>query len=103
MDGTVDPAQTASLLSLLAAREPTVEELHGATAVMRRHVIAIDAPENVIDTCGTGGTGSLLFNISTTVALVAAAAGVPVAKHGNRSITSPLRLLGRAARYGRQH
>jgi anthranilate phosphoribosyltransferase len=88
MDGTADPAQTASLLSLLAAREPTVEELHGAATVMRRHVIAIDAPDNVIDTCGTGGTGSLLFNISTTVALVAAAAGVPVCKHGNRSVTS---------------
>src|ERR1043165_3710029 len=101
MDGTADPAQTASLLTLLAARgEPTVEELQGAATVMRRHVVAIDAPENVIDTCGTGGTGSIFFNISTTVALVAAAAGVPVAKHGNRSITSRsgssdvLRVLG---------
>src|SRR4051812_31920002 len=91
MDGATDPAQTASLLTLLAARgggEPTVEELQGAATVMRRHVIAIDAPENVIDTCGTGGVGSSLFNVSTTVAIVAAAAGVPVAKHGNRSITS---------------
>jgi len=100
MDGTADPVHTAGLLSLLAAREPTVEELHGAATVMRRHVIAIDAPEDVIDTCGTGGTGSPLFNISTTVALVVAAAGVPVAKHGNRSITSRsgssdvLRVLG---------
>ena len=100
MDGTADPAQTASLLTLLATREPTVEELHGAATVMRRHVIAIDAPENVIDTCGTGGVGSSLFNVSTTVALVVAAAGVPVAKHGNRSITSRsgssdvLRVLG---------
>ena len=55
---------------------------------MRRHVVAIDAPEDVIDTCGTGGNGSPFFNISTTAALVVAAAGVPVAKHGNRSITS---------------
>lgn len=107
MDGTADPAITASLLTLLAARgggacggEPTVEELQGAATVMRRHVVAIDAPEDVIDTCGTGGTGSVFFNISTTVALVAAAAGVPVAKHGNRSITSRsgssdvLRVLG---------
>ena len=100
MEGTADPVQTASLLSLLAAREPTVEELQGATTVMRRHVIAIDAPENVIDTCRTGGTGSQVFNISTTVALVAAAAGVPVCKHGNRSVTSRsgssdvLRVLG---------
>jgi anthranilate phosphoribosyltransferase len=88
MEGTADPVHTASLLSLLAAREPTVEELEGAATVMRRHVVAIDAPENVIDTCGTGGTGSPYFNISTTVALVAAAAGVPVCKHGNRSVTS---------------
>ena len=88
MDGTADPAQLASLLTLLAAREPTVEELQGAATVMRRHVVAIDAPDDVIDTCSTGGTGSVFFNISTTVALVAAAAGVPVAKHGNRSITS---------------
>jgi anthranilate phosphoribosyltransferase len=88
MDGTTDPAQTAALLTFLAVREPTVEELAGAATVMRRHVVAIDAPENVIDTCGTGGTHSTFFNISTTVALVAAGAGVPVAKHGNRSFTS---------------
>ncbi len=100
MDGTADPAQTASLLTLLAAREPTVEELHGAATVMRRHVVAIDAPENVVDTCGTGGVGSHLFNISTTAAIVAAACGAFVAKHGNRSITSRsgssdvLRILG---------
>jgi anthranilate phosphoribosyltransferase len=100
MAGTADPTQTASLLTLLAARELTVEELHGAATVLRRHVVAIDAPENVIDTCGTGGIGSTLFNVSTTVAIVAAAAGAYVAKHGNRSVTSlsgsadVLRLLG---------
>jgi anthranilate phosphoribosyltransferase len=100
MEGTADVAQAASLLTLLATREPTVEELTGAATVMRRHVVAIDAPEKVIDTCGTGGVGSVFFNISTTVAIVAAAAGVPVAKHGNRSITSRsgssdvLRVLG---------
>ncbi len=88
MDGTTDPAQTASLLTLLAQREPAVDELQGAATVMRRHVVAIDAPENVIDTCGTGGTGSAFFNISTTVGFIAAAAGVPVCKHGNRGITS---------------
>jgi anthranilate phosphoribosyltransferase len=100
MEGTADTAQAASLLTLLGTREPTVEELQGAATVLRRHVIAIDAPENVIDTCGTGGVGSTFFNISTTVAIVAAAAGVPVAKHGNRSVTSRsgssdvLRVLG---------
>jgi len=55
---------------------------------MRRHVVAIDAPEDVIDTCGTGGVHSNIFNVSTTAAIVAAAAGAPVAKHGNRSVTS---------------
>ncbi len=88
MDGAVDPAQTAALLTLLAVREPTVEELAGAALVLRRHVVAIDAPENVIDTCGTGGVHSNIFNVSTTAAIVAASAGAPVAKHGNRSVTS---------------
>ena len=91
MDGTADPAQTASLLTLLASRnggEPTIDELTGAATVMRRHAVAIDAPENVIDTCGTGGTASTFFNISTAAAIVAASAGVPVCKHGNRSVTS---------------
>jgi anthranilate phosphoribosyltransferase len=88
MAGTADAVQTGSLLTLLAVREPTVEELHGAATVLRRHVVAIDAPDTVIDTCGTGGVGSSLFNISTTAAIVAAAAGAYVAKHGNRSVTS---------------
>ena len=88
MDGVADPAQTASLLTLLATREPAIDELTGAATVMRRHVVAIDAPDNVVDTCGTGGVGSNYFNVSTAAALVAAAAGVPVCKHGNRSITS---------------
>jgi anthranilate phosphoribosyltransferase len=100
MAGTADTAQSAAMLTLLAQREPTIEELSGAATVMRRHAVAIDAPENVVDTCGTGGTASPFFNISTTVALVLAGAGVPVAKHGNRSITSRsgssdvLRVLG---------
>lgn len=88
MDGLADPFQTASLLTLLALREPTADELFGAALVMRRHVVAIDAPDNVIDTCGTGGVHSHFFNISTAAAIVAAACGVPVAKHGNRSFTS---------------
>jgi anthranilate phosphoribosyltransferase len=88
MDGTADPLQTAALLTLLAAREPTIDELCGAAIPMRRHAVAIDAPDNVIDTCGTGGVGSTFFNISTAAALVVAACGVPVAKHGNRSVSS---------------
>ena len=102
--GGVEPAQVGALLTLLAMREPTVEELIGVSQVMRRHVVRIPVPqemaERVIDTCGTGGVGSRIFNVSTTAALVAAACGVPVAKHGNRSITSKsgssdvLKLLG---------
>ncbi len=104
MSGQADPNQTASFLTLLASRQPTVDELVGAATVMRRHVLAIPvAPElrdAVIDTAGTGGVGSRLFNVSTTAAIVVAACGVPVAKHGNRSFTSRsgssdvLRLLG---------
>ena len=88
MEGTALAEHTASLLTFLAMREPTVEELAGAATVMRRHAVAIDAPENVIDTCGTGGVGSDFFNVSTAAAIVAAAAGATVAKHGNRSVTS---------------
>jgi anthranilate phosphoribosyltransferase len=94
MEGQADVGAMGALLALLAVREPTVDELAGAARVMRRHVAAIstrhglESMENVIDTCGTGGTGSTFFNISTTAAIVAAACGVPVAKHGNRSVTS---------------
>lgn len=88
MTGNADPVHTASLLTLLAAREPTTDELLGAAGIMRKHVLHIEAPDNVIDTCGTGGVGSRIFNVSTTAAIVAASCGVPVAKHGNRSVTS---------------
>ena len=88
MDGAADALQISALLALLAMRPATVEELFGVATVMRRHVLPIAAPENVIDTCGTGGVGSQLFNVSTTSAIVAAACGVPVAKHGNRGFTS---------------
>lgn len=88
LSGTADERQTAALLSLLATRTPTVDELVGAATVMRRNVVPIDAPADVIDTCGTGGVASRLFNVSTTAAIVAAAAGAKVAKHGNRAVTS---------------
>jgi anthranilate phosphoribosyltransferase len=88
MDGKGDPAQVGALLALLAAREPTVEELIGVAQVMREKVLPIPAPPDVIDTCGTGGIGSRVFNVSTAAGIVAAACGVPVAKHGNRSVTS---------------
>jgi anthranilate phosphoribosyltransferase len=69
-------------------RGEAVEELAGFAAAMRERAMRVDAPAGAIDVVGTGGDGSGTFNISTTAALVVAAAGVPVAKHGNRAITS---------------
>jgi anthranilate phosphoribosyltransferase len=88
MDGEATPAQLAALLVALRMRGEAVEELAGFAAAMRERVVRVDAPEGAIDVVGTGGDGTGTFNISTTSALVAAAAGVPVAKHGNRAITS---------------
>jgi anthranilate phosphoribosyltransferase len=72
----------------LRMRGETVEELAGFASAMRERVVRVDAPAGTIDVVGTGGDGSGTFNISTTAALVVAACGVPVAKHGNRAITS---------------
>jgi anthranilate phosphoribosyltransferase len=88
MDGEATPAQLAALLMGLRMRGETVDELAGFAAAMRDRVVRVEAPEGAIDVVGTGGDGSGTFNISTTAALVAAAAGVPVAKHGNRAMTS---------------
>lgn len=77
------------LLLAMRAKGETVEELAGAAQAMRQHMTPIPTTRvGVLDTCGPGGVGSGVFNISTTTAIVAAAAGVPVAKHGNRSVTS---------------
>ncbi len=81
--------QMGLLLTALAAKGETVDEIAGAADAMRRHMTPIRSRHaEVLDTCGTGGGDSKMFNVSTTAAIVAAAAGVPVAKHGNRSITS---------------
>ena len=88
MDGEATPAQLAALLMGLRMRGETVDELAGFAGAMRERVVRVEAPDGAIDVVGTGGDGSGTFNISTTAALVAAAAGVPVAKHGNRAITS---------------
>lgn len=88
MDGEATPAQLSALLMGLRMRGETVDELAGFAAAMRDRVVPVRAPADAIDVVGTGGDGSGTFNISTTAALVAAAAGIPVAKHGNRAITS---------------
>jgi anthranilate phosphoribosyltransferase len=89
MSGQWTDEQIALLLNALRQKGETVEEVAGAATAMRQHMTPIETSRRpLIDTCGTGGDGSGTFNISTAAALVTAAAGVPVAKHGNRSITS---------------
>jgi anthranilate phosphoribosyltransferase len=89
MQGQWSEGQIALLLNGLRLKGETVGEIAGAATAMRRHMTPIASRrEGVIDTCGTGGNSSGTFNISTTAALVAAAAGAPVAKHGNRKVTS---------------
>jgi anthranilate phosphoribosyltransferase len=88
MDGEATSAQLAALLVALRMRGESVEELAGFAAAMQERVLRVEAPPDVIDVVGTGGDKSGTFNISTTSALVVAAAGTPVAKHGNRAKTS---------------
>jgi anthranilate phosphoribosyltransferase len=88
MQGRVGESELAAFLTAQSRRGPTVEEITGAARAMRSAMQTIDAPEGAIDLCGTGGDGHGTFNISTAVTFVAAAAGVPVAKHGNRGASS---------------
>jgi anthranilate phosphoribosyltransferase len=88
MDGQATPAQIGALLVLLRRKGETVEEITGAARAMRAKVSPVRCPgAAVLDTCGTGGDGSRTFNVSTASALVAAAAGCTVAKHGNRAVS----------------
>jgi anthranilate phosphoribosyltransferase len=89
MEGKATPAQLGALLTALRMKGETVEEVTGAARIMRQKATRIDARSPVIvDTCGTGGDGQKTFNISTTTAFVVAAAGLTVAKHGNRAVSS---------------
>ncbi len=88
MEGAATPAQIGALLAALRTRGETVDELAGMVLSMRDHATRIELRPGAVDTCGTGGDGSHTFNISTAAALVAAAAGCRVAKHGNRAQSS---------------
>ena len=92
MDGKLTDVQIAGILVALRSKGETTDEIAGATSVMREKSLKVplseEIRERIVDTCGTGGDLKGTFNISTTVALVVAACGVPVAKHGNRSVSS---------------
>jgi anthranilate phosphoribosyltransferase len=89
LEGSVGNADIGELLLALREKGEAVSELVGAALALRRHKTTIKSSQEILlDTCGTGGDGSGTFNISTAAAIVIAAAGIPVAKHGNRAITS---------------
>ncbi len=88
MSGDATPSQAGGLLMGLRVRGETVDEITGAAKAMRAKAAKITAPEGAIDTCGTGGDATGTYNVSTAAALVVAACGVPVAKHGNRAMSS---------------
>lgn len=88
MDGSASPVQVAALLAMMRVRGETPEEVAAFARVMRGRAVRVDAPDGAVDLCGTGADGLHTFNISTLASFVVAGAGAPVAKHGNRAITS---------------
>ena len=88
MSGEASPAQIGAFLMGLRLRGETIDEISGAVATMRDKMTKVEAPPGAMDVVGTGGDGSGSYNISTTSAFVVAGAGVPVAKHGNRNLSS---------------
>jgi anthranilate phosphoribosyltransferase len=88
MSGEVTPSQIGALLMGLRMRGETVDEITGAVTAMRAKMLTVDAPDDAVDVVGTGGDASGSYNISTCAAFIVAGAGVPVAKHGNRALSS---------------
>ena len=88
LDGAYDEESLVTFLTAMSARDETSSEIAGAALAMRERMIGIAAPDGTIDVCGTGGDGAHSLNLSTAVAIVVAATGVPVAKHGNRAASS---------------
>src|SRR3979409_1156863 len=88
MSGEATPSQMGALLMALRVRGETVDEITGAVTVMREKMLRVSAPPGAVDVVGTGGDASGSFNISTCAAFIVAGAGVPVAKHGNRALSS---------------
>src|SRR5467141_2427912 len=88
MSGEATPSQMGGLLMALRVRGETVDEITGAVTTMRAKMLSVKAPPDAIDVVGTGGDASGSYNISTCAAFIVAGAGVPVAKHGNRALSS---------------
>src|SRR6478672_9274168 len=88
MSGEATPSQMGGLLMAMRVRGETVEEITGAVTTMRAKMLGVKAPKDAVDVVGTGGDASGSFNISTCAAFIVAGAGVPVAKHGNRALSS---------------